>query len=119
MADSHKYRLVRPHSYLAAQLPANYPNSVNAAIARYLRLVARPPQFSEAEWNLLRNACNGWATQHEPSVRFAQALALQVEKYLAEQNIEAPGLVARLYSLSELDAIATIHAIELFWYPSR
>lgn len=112
---------MRPHSHLAEQLPGEYPESVNVGLSRYLCLLsAVTPQFTEAEWNLLYDSCNGWATQLEPPETLAQGLTLQVEDATREQglyqkwNVE-PGLIDRLYQLTLLEAIAVIHKIEQFW----
>lgn len=39
MPNQHRYRLMRPHSALVEQLPGEYPESVNTALADYLQLL--------------------------------------------------------------------------------
>lgn len=82
MPNQHKYRLMRPHSTLLDRLPGAYPESVSVALSRYLYLVSEPPLFSDAEWNLLRDVCNGWYTQSTPASVVLQELAFVVEDAL-------------------------------------
>lgn len=121
MPNQHRYRLMRPHSKLVDQLPGEYPESVNLAIARYLCLVANPPEFTEAEWNLLRDACRSWATQMEPPETLMNGLLLQVSDAMADEQLGGKWgvsrieLMAKLETLTPTQTIATIHAIERFW----
>lgn len=121
MPSQHKHRLMRPHSRLVEQIPGEYPESVNVALDRYLRLVSVPPQFSTKEWNLLRDACNGWATQNEPPEILKDGLALQVENAMTlsglakKWKVDQPTFRQKIESLTELEAISVIHAIEKFW----
>ena len=121
MPNKHKFRLMRPHSELVNQLAGEYPLSVNTALSRYLHLVAIAPDFSESEWNLLYDACNGWATQMEPPDVLAQGLVLQVQdaigfECLGEKwGVDTDRLIARLNTLSPVEAIAVIHKIERWW----
>ncbi len=119
--NRHKFRLMRPHSKLAGQLPGEYPESVNTALARYLLLVSTPPQFTESEWNLMRDACNRWATSMEPPETLKGGLILQISDAMCDSQlgskwrVSRPELMMKLESLTTAEAIATIHAIECFW----
>ena len=120
MPNQHKHKLVRPLSYLADKLPCGS-DSVNPAIARYLHLVSSPPDFTDEEWNLLRDACNGWATELEPPETLQSGLALQVFEAIEFSNldkkwgVDGEALVQRLKELSNLEAIATVYSIEIWW----
>lgn len=121
MPNQHRYKLVRPRSDIASQLPRGS-DSVNPALERYLHLISTPPEFSESEWNLLRDACNGWATEMEPAEMLKSGLALQVSAAIALDKkwaVDGDALVQRLEGLSDLEAIATIYAVEVWWSRSR
>lgn len=121
MANQHKYKLIRPRSALLDALPGQYPESVNVAISRYLFLVSNPPKFSEAEWSLLKDACNGWWTQGEPPELLVQGLALQVDDAMtleglaAKWKVSSPDLRQKLENLTPLETMSVIHAVECFW----
>lgn len=91
------------------------------ALSRYLYLVSEPPLFPDAEWNLLRDVCNGWYTQSTPASVVLQELAFVVEDVLQLRaldqhwGVDASVLLARLRSFSPLETAATIHALEQWW----
>lgn len=122
MPNRHKYRLMRPHSNIAAQLPGDYPETINASLRRYLAILnASLPSFLEAEWNLMREACNGWATQMEPPETLHSGLCLQIEDAIGSENLDEKWgvnnavLMERLSRLTIAEAIAVIHEIEKYW----
>ena len=94
---------------------------INTALSRYLFLVSKAPDFSQAEWDLMRDACNGWATTNEQPQTLAEGLLQKVHcsifygQLAAKWNVNAADLLARLDCLKPVEAIAIIHAIEKFW----
>ena len=116
---SHRYPLMRPHSRLMQQLVGQYPNSVNAALERYLWLVAIDlPIFFEEEWVFMMNCCKGWDSASQPPEDTACELKRRILKGLRrdETAIESLGISREFpYKISKLgrfEAIAVIHEIE-------
>jgi hypothetical protein len=79
------------------------------------------PNFSEAEWNLMRDACNSWASIAEPPEIASQGLPLQIadaiefERLDVKWQVGKQSLIAKLRALTPLQAIATLDAIERYW----
>lgn len=103
---------------------------VAAILDRYAHLTLRPevvPDLAEAEWSLILDACNGWASWAswaEASETLMTGLALEVadhvrlndagEKWgLGEEACEA--LVRRLTELAPAATLAVVERVERFW----
>lgn len=121
MSNRHKYPPMRPRVPLVDRLSGIYPASVNVALTRYVHLISKAPEFSEEEWNVLRDACNGWDSQNEPPETLGQAFILQVEDAISARqldrkwSVDCSTLIPRLYALSEVEVIAALNAIEIYW----
>jgi hypothetical protein len=122
MPNRHKHPTIRLASKVSNRLsqPSGAIASVN--LGRYFWLLGQSlPDFSEAEWNLLRDACNGWATTSEPPEILVQGLKLQVADVIANDfldskwQVDKDMLAEKLHKLTPLQAIAVVESIERWW----
>lgn len=87
---------------------------------RYLEMLRRAdlPALNEAEWNALRDACNG--VLHEPAATIRGALWIGIEDSLpdglaAKWQIDGAALVATLRDLSYAQEVRLVEEIERWW----
>lgn len=94
---------------------------VAMAIDRYREILRRERVerlFTEAEWNLLRDVCNG--TVFEPAQLIAGALVAEVKDAtydgIADKwSVDVPMLLENLEKLSYVQQVAVIEVIEAWW----
>lgn len=93
--------------------------AVSRMIERYAEVARRHlPEFSEAEWSLLREALNGWLAEPAASVGW---LALGVRDAIAldgldeKWGVDGPALIARLEALDYAGCCAVLDAVERWW----
>ncbi len=94
---------------------------VAVVVDRYREILRREriaQEFSEAEWNLLRDIGNG--TVFEPAQLIAGSLAQMAEDSQADGLFEKwdvpPGdLITKLRCLSYAQEVAAVEAIEVWW----
>jgi hypothetical protein len=68
------------------------------------------PAFSRAEWCLMLDACNGWASWSQAG----QTLMLGVAAEVADA-VRCAALVGGLRAMTVAETIATVERIERFW----
>lgn len=98
---------------------------IAAIVDRYGEIIRRHrPQLTRAEWMLLMDALNGWASWAEAGRTLMIGIALEVEDAIAMHRLDAKWglapqqaqeLVRRLRELSFAEAISVIDAAEMFW----
>lgn len=122
MPNKHKYPTIRLKSSVCDRLSEVTGTAVSINLERYFWLLdATKIPFSEAQWNLLRDACNGWATTMEAPETLAQGLAIQVEDSIdfnqldQKWRVDGKELVNALKVLKPIQSIAVIEAIECYW----
>lgn len=88
-------------------------------IERYAEVVKRrKPELSEAEWNLIREACNGWVVEPAAAVGW---LSMQVEDAIKINNldrkwqVDGAALVKKVRSLDYADCLAVVDDVEQYW----
>jgi len=95
-----------------------------AIVDRYGRLVADCPPLSRAQWCLILDACNGWATPMEPGETLLTGLPLEVADHVKLNNAgekwnlsaaECERLVNRLAELTITEAVSIVERVERFW----
>lgn len=95
---------------------------------RYSVLVAECPRLSRAEWMVLLDVCNGWASWSAAGETLMGGLAIEVadgcrlngthDKWGLTRE-QADELVGRLHAMGRLETIATIERVERFWRRSQ
>lgn len=112
------YPTIRLRSHLYQQLGEPYGARATVALDRYFWVIqASTPDFSEAEWNYLKDACASWTPTTQPVETLAEGLVRQVEnaikKRLGErQGVDAEGLLAQLRGFTPIQLLAVIQEIE-------
>ena len=114
--------MIRLRSGVYEQLAAANGATESKSLDRYFWLLETAmPKLSEAEFNLLCDACNGWASSYEPPEVVAQGLVMQIEdainyEQLAQKwAVDGTALIAQLQTLSALETLALVEAIEKYW----
>ena len=122
MSGANKYPTLRLHSALYERLVEPYGASANISISRYFWLLdSALPEFSELEWSLMRDACNGWATSLESPDLLVQGLRLQIEDSIELESldkkwgVDGNALLKRMELLNPVETLAVIHSIEKWW----
>lgn len=97
---------------------------IAAIIDRYEQIVQTScPPLTRAEWHLLLDACNGWASWSEAGETLMTGLALEVADHVRLNDAaskwgltpeQAANLVARLCS-SAAETMAVLERVERFW----
>ena len=115
---------IYPGAALDAALEANgggrgKSHRLNQIADRYTELLRRNPlpDFSVAEWNLMRDSLNGGL--HEPAATI-RGVWQGVEDSLldslgAKWDVDGPALVARLRDLTYAQEVALVEQIEAWW----
>lgn len=94
---------------------------INQIADRYTEILRRTslPELSDAEWSLLRDACNG--TLHEPAAMIRGALAQGVSDAVAldgldgKWGVDGAALVERLRGLEFAQEVRVVEEIERWW----
>ncbi len=130
MSPATKIQIYLPdHARQAIDLDAPQPPPVSrrltAVCDRYEYLVRwECPAFSRAEWSLMLDACNGWASWSEAGETLMVGIAAEIEDHIRLNQADehwgltaeqAGGLVRRLRSLSAVETMAVLERIERFW----
>ena len=104
---------------LAQRASSNRSAAVSRMIERYDELCRRAlPELSEAEWNLVYDACNGWLVDMARSVAY---LPHEVEDHIklngadAKWGVDGEVLMAKLAALDYAGCVAVVDAAERFW----
>ena len=96
-------------------------HTINRALDRYYEILRRERierQFSEAEWNALRDMLNG--TLSEPASMCAGSLAMgwadSLEDGIADKwGLDPAGMACKLQALTYPQELAVIEAVERWW----
>jgi hypothetical protein len=94
---------------------------VNVIGDRYAEILRRErieKQFSEAEWNALRDMLNGTLSEPAELIRGSLAMGWEdsVEDGLAEKwDVDPAALQKKLAALSYVQEVAVIEAVERWW----
>lgn len=99
----------------------NRSHRISQIADRYAEIMRRTalPDFTEAEWSLLQDACNG--VLHEPAGMIRGGLALGVEDAIAldgladKWSVDGAALLARLRDLAFAQEVRLIEDIERRW----
>jgi hypothetical protein len=122
MPGQNKYKPVRLRSHICERLSS--PNSACASnsLARYFWVLdINLPSLSNSEFNLLCDACNGWASNLEEPDLAVSGLAIQVKDAIAFRSLDkkwlvnGDDLVQRIEEMSALAALSLLEKIESFW----
>jgi hypothetical protein len=83
-------------------------------LTRYYQLLRRSlPEFSEEEWMIIHNACNGLLTY---DIQTVPLLWAQVSDFCEAHNVpDCQPLIDRLRRLSLVECLAVIDEAERFW----
>lgn len=102
----------------------NRSHRINQIADRYLEILRRTslPEFSEAEWNLLRDALNG--VLHEPAANVRGVWmgvqdAIELDGLDAKWDVDGAALIKKLRDLSYTHEVALAEAIEEWWAGQR
>lgn len=117
------------HLRQVADLDAGDLASPSARIAgildRYGLLMARStPQLTRAEWCLILDAINGWASAYEPAELAASGIAAEVADHVklngaddkwGLSRAQAMGLAHRIHEMHPAEQLAIVDRAERFW----
>lgn len=88
-------------------------------LERYAEVARRcRPELSEAEWSLLRDACNGWAVEPASAVAWLPLQvddAIRLDELDRKWGVDGPALIERLRRLDYAGCLAVLDEIERWW----
>jgi len=124
MASPHSISLYLTPSAIEALGDRTSGNRDRSAVAsrmleRYAEACRRHlPDFSESEWNLLRDALNGWTAEPAASVAWlvmGVADAIKLGELADKWEVDGAALLARLEQLDYAGCCAVLDAVERWW----
>jgi len=135
VSGKHKYPTVRLHSHIYEKLSERYGygHSASTALERYFWLLeSEKPDFTEPEWNVLFDAFTAYASQSEPPELLVQSLVSNVEDMIddlgddpedaidldnldTKWGVNLDSFLEKLNTLTSVQRLYTISAIEKFW----
>ena len=93
--------------------------AVSRMIERYAELAQRAmPDLTEAEWNLCRDALNGWFIDTAESIKFVPwevADGIKLNGLDEKWKVDGPALVAKLEAMDFSALCALLDAVERWW----
>lgn len=94
---------------------------VNQALDRFAEILRRErieKQFSDAEWNALRDMLNGTLSEPAELIRGSLAMGWEdsIEDGIAEKwDVDPAAMQAKLAALSYVQEVAVVEAVERWW----